>query len=227
MNQFFVVNPKGGCGKTTIATQMASFFANHGVQVLLLDHDAQKSSHDWLKLRPESLPRIDLRVASADVPVLQQKACLVIHDMPAAWSLDCVSEILHPGDRVVIPVLPSPTDIKACLRFIMGLSRFGVMERGIDVGLVANRVRMNTRFYKTLEVFLERLNLPLITSLRDSQNYVRVMENGLSIFDLPPSKARRDLQQWQPLLDWLEADILIRDFGHQVAIKAMEAQPAA
>lgn len=217
MNQIFVANPKGGCGKTTIATHFASYFAMHGLRVLLLDHDAQKSSSDWLAARSAAKATInatiDVEVLAADVAVGPERARMIIHDMPAAWTLDKVIDIINPGDRVVIPVLASPTDIKACLRFVMGLYRFGVLEHGISVGLVANRVRRNTRMYRVLECFLEELELPLITCLRDSQNYVRAMSSGQSIFDLPLSRVATDIQQWQPLLEWVEADTLIQDYA--------------
>lgn len=213
MNQIFVANPKGGCGKTTIATHFASYFAMRGLRVLLVDHDAQKSSNDWMTARSDTQPAIEVKVLAADVAVEPQQARLVIHDMPAAWTLDKVIDILHPGDRVVIPVLASPTDIKACLRFVMGLYRFGVLEHGISVGLVANRVRKNTRMYRVLERFLEDLELPLITCLRDSQNYVRATSQGQSIFELPLSRVATDIRQWQPLLDWVEAELLIQDYA--------------
>lgn len=203
MKQIFIANPKGGCGKTTIATQLAGYFANQGRQVLLVDHDAQRSSSDWLSSRPAGCAAIESIALAVEKPVNGAAAELVVHDMPAAWDLDHVADIIRPGDQVLIPVLSSPTDIKACLRFIMGLYRSGIMEADIHMGLVANRSREQTRYFKVLMEFLERVELPLVTSLRDTQNYVRAMDRGLTIFDLPPNRVATDISQWQPIFDWL------------------------
>ncbi len=204
MEQVFVANPKGGSGKTTISSQLAAYFANQGHKVLLVDHDALKCSSDWLSTRPQNKAQIRSIVASVGAEIDTQDADWVIHDMPAAWTLENVQEILHEGDKVLIPVLSSPNDIKACLRFIMDFHRSGVMECGIRVGLIANRVRSNTKYSETLNGFLEGIDLPILSVLRDTQNYVRAMDAGLTIFDLPPSKNRRDTEQWKPILDWLE-----------------------
>ncbi len=206
MEQVFVANPKGGCGKTTISTQLASYFANEKKNVLLVDHDALKCSSDWLSIRPNTRAQIRSIAAKVDAEIDFSDAEWVIHDMPAAWTLENVQNILHKGDKVLIPVLSSPNDIKACLRFIMDFHRSGVMECGIQVGLIANRVRSNTRYFKVLKEFLSRLNLPIVTVLRDTQNYVRVMDAGLAIFDLPNSQVKHDKEQWQPLIDWLSSD---------------------
>lgn len=217
MEQIFIANPKGGCGKTTIATQLAGYYSGLGHSVLLVDHDAQKSSSDWLAARPKERADISLIATSVDTPVDTNGSEYVIHDMPAAWSLNHVSDILHACDKVLIPVLSSPTDIKASLRYIMGLNRSGVMELGIEVGLVANRVRSNTNYVKVLNEFLERLNLPMLSSLRDTQNYVQAMDKGETIFDLAPSKVKKDIEQWQPILDWLSV----------CSLRNQQAQPAA
>ncbi len=203
MEQIFIANPKGGCGKTTIATQLAGYYSGQGYKVLLVDHDAQKSSSDWLAVRSKQREPIGLITAAVGAPIDVDGAEYVIHDMPAAWSLSQVSDIIHKSDKVLIPVLSSPTDIKASLRYIMGLNRSGVMELGIDVGLVANRVRSNTNYVKVLNEFLERINLPMLSSLRDTQNYVRAMDKGETIFDLAPSKVKKDKVQWEPIFEWL------------------------
>lgn len=203
MEQVFVANPKGGCGKTTISTQLSAYFANQKRQVLLVDHDALKCSSDWLSVRPKDRPSIRSMVASVNDKIDFGDADWVIHDMPAAWTLEDVQNIMHEGDKVLIPVLSSPNDIKACLRYVMDLHRSGVLECGIEVGLIANRVRTNTRYFQVLKEFLSRLDLPIVAVLRDTQNYVRVMDAGLTIFDLPDSKVKEDKKQWKPILKWL------------------------
>jgi chromosome partitioning protein len=102
--------------------------------------------------------------------------------------------------------LPSPTDIRAAVRFLMALNRDPwVQASGLKIGLVANRVRTNTHYFKVLVAFLQQVNMPLLTSIRDTQNYIRAMDNGISIFDLPHSRVAADVVSWLPLLEWLES----------------------
>ena len=205
MEQVFVVNPKGGCGKTTISTQLAAYYANHHKHVLLIDHDAQKSSSDWLSCRPYQCAEIQSVVASVGEKVPFGSAEIAIHDMPAAWTLEHVCDIIHQYDKVIIPVLASPNDIKACIRFVMRLDRCGALENLEKVGIVANRMRSYTSYAKVLDAFVERMNLPLVGTIRDTQNYVKSMDRGLSLFDLPPSRVKNDLNQWEPIFEWLDA----------------------
>jgi len=204
MHQVFIANPKGGCGKTTISTQLAGYFAKNNFRVILMDHDAQKSSSDWVRGRPKTSAKIKV-IASKEVESLPDTgaADIVIHDMPAAWSLDHVASIIQKGDKVLIPVLSSPNDIKACIRFIMGLNRSGVMDNDIEIGLIGNRVKSRTKYATVLQDFLEHLELPIISSLRDTQNYVKAMDEGKTVFDLAPSKAKKDIEDWNPILHWL------------------------
>ncbi|WP_096086283.1 ParA family protein [Agaribacterium haliotis] len=203
MDQVFVVNPKGGCGKTTIATHLAAYYANAGRAVLLADHDAQKSSSDWLASRPSSCAPILCEVLEAEqVPQVNQ-ASLIIHDMPAAYGLKDFSYIAKAGDRILIPVLSSPTDIKACLRFIMALNREGLMDVGMQVGFIANKVRRHTAYFSVLDEFLQRVDLPLVGEIYDSQHYIRLMDKGLSLFDLKTAKLRAEQERWGQIFSWL------------------------
>ncbi|MAZ88666.1 MAG: chromosome partitioning protein ParA [Cellvibrionaceae bacterium] len=204
MKQVFVANPKGGCGKTTLATQLASYWAGQGMSVALMDHDRQQSSLDWLRSRPKDCAGI-VPIAAFKGESADDQYEAVIHDMPAGCSVDDLDQWCGPGSQLVIPIMPSPTDIKAGVRFLMALNRHQWRQGNeLDIALVANRVRTNTNYFKVLVAFLEQVNMPLITSIRDTQNYIRAMDNGVSIFDLPKSRVAADLKQWQPLLDWLE-----------------------
>jgi chromosome partitioning protein len=128
----------------------------------------------------------------------------VIHDMPAAAGVEALQSVARKGDKLIIPMLPSPTDIKAGVRFLMSLNRNEWMEAaGLDVGLVANRVKSNTNYFKVLSAFLQEVNIPLVASIRDTQNYIKAMDGGIGVFDLPPSRVSKDIEQWQPLLDWV------------------------
>lgn len=155
MDQVFVINPKGGCGKTTIATQLAGYYASLGKDVLLADHDAQKSSSDWLASRPSECRPIRAVALTPETSFDAKNAHVVVHDMPAAWTFKHVDKVIKAGDRLLIPVLASPTDIKACLRFVMGLYREGVMDAEVSIGLVANKVKPNTKYFAILNEFLD------------------------------------------------------------------------
>lgn len=203
MDQVFIINPKGGCGKTTIATQLAAYCASLGTSVLLADHDAQKSSSDWLSARPDTAPRIQSVATEVGGAFEAGDAALVIHDMPAASTLKDIEKIVQAGDRLLIPVLSSPTDIKACLRFVMALYREGLVDTDVQVGMVANKVRRNTAYFQVLMAFLNRVHIPLVGCIRDTQHYVRLMDSGLSVFDVPSAKMRRDLDEWRDITDWL------------------------
>lgn len=204
MEQVFIANPKGGCGKTTIAAQLAGHYAMAGRRVLLADHDAQKSSSDWVNVRPGACPKIFSIVSQPDEVLDSKGMDIVIHDMPAAWTLAKVEHVVREHDHILIPVLSSPTDIRACFRFIMTLHREGVFEWPVEIGIIANRARTYTKYYQVLSEFIERLDIPLVGTIRDTQNYVRAMDRGLSLFDLPPSRAQRDIENWQPVIHWLE-----------------------
>jgi len=169
MKQVFVANPKGGCGKTALATQIASYYAAQGLSVGLADHDPQRSSLDWLRCRPSRYADITPIATYSGEPILPQKFDLVIHDMPAASSLEYIQQKARCRDKLLIPMLASPTDIKAGIRFMMMLNREGwVGGAGPEIGLVANRVRSNTNYFKVLVSFLEQVNMSLITSIRDT-----------------------------------------------------------
>ena len=129
---------------------------------------------------------------------------VAVHDMPAGCSVDDLRRHWHSRSRLVVPLLPSPTDIRVAVRFLMQLNRDELLSRPGVVALIANRVRTNTTYFKVLMSFLEQVNLPVLTHIRDSQNYVRAMERGLGLFDLPSNRVAQDCEQWQPLLRWLD-----------------------
>lgn len=203
--QIFVANPKGGSGKTTVATQLASYFAQQGMAVALVDHDVQRSSFDWLRQRPASLAPIVPVAHFRGQKVNADAVDWVIHDLPAAMSSEALMARVDGPSVLLVPIQPSPTDIAAGVRFLMSLNCEPIIEQSVlKVGLLANRVRANTHYFKVLSSILGQLKMPLLTSIRDTQNYTRAMGNGISIFELPPSRVAMDLQSWVPLCTWLE-----------------------
>lgn len=201
MKHIVLLNPKGGCGKTTIATHLAVYASTMGLRVALADHDKQQSSLDWLKVRPRSCADISA-IAAFEGDSLEGEFDVMIHDMPGA-AISSQMSIAGVCDKLLIPIMPSPIDIKAALRLWITLSNIGWLDnKDMQIGVIANRVKANTKYLKTFNSFLERMNIPQVAMLRDTQNYIRSLDAGLSLFDLPPNRVAKDLAQWQPIMEW-------------------------
>ena len=215
MQKILVINSKGGCGKTTIATNLASYFAAQNLETALLDFDPQGSSIRWLNQRPKSGPAIyGVHVASRknttgvtrsfQMRVPPQTERMII-DAPAGVTGHELIDLIRLVDTIIVPVLPSSIDIHAVTRFIEELLVVGrVRQLGLNVAVVANRVKKNTLTYRALERFLKTLKLPFITTLRDTQNYVHATERGLGIHEMWDKRTDIDKAQWRPLTRWLE-----------------------
>ena len=215
MQKILVINSKGGCGKTTIATNLASYFATQSLETALLDFDPQGSSIRWLNQRPKSGPDIyGVHVASRknntgvtrsfQMRVPPQTDRMII-DAPAGITGHELIDLIRLVDTIIIPVLPSSIDIHAVTRFIEEVLVVGkVRQRGLNVAVVANRVKKNTLTYRALERFLKTLKLPFITTFRDTQNYVHAIERGLGIHEMWDKRTDNDKAQWRPLMRWLE-----------------------
>jgi chromosome partitioning protein len=212
--RILVLNSKGGCGKTTIATNLASYYATAGYVTALVDHDPQGSSMRWLSLRPKEKTEVygvpAYERPRSGVTMSWHRRVLpgtdrVIIDAPAGIVGQSLQEFMRSVDTVLVPVLPSPIDIHAATRFIEDLLLVGkVRSFGVNVAVIANRVKKNTLVYQSLERFLTTLKLPFIASLRDTQNYVRASARGVGIYEMWDQRVRDDRTQWQPLIDWLE-----------------------
>jgi chromosome partitioning protein len=214
MQRILVLNPKGGSVKTTIATNLASYFASQGDRPLLSDNDPQGSSTRWLKKRKPEQPFIhgiaaferNNRMTRAWQLRIPQDAAHIIIDTPAAVPAHDMPEITKNADAIIVPVLPSDIDIHACSKCIADLLLIAKVRREDDrIGVVANRVKRNTVIYQSLMRFLETLRIPVVATLRDSQNYVRASEMGLGLHEMKPYAVEQDLGDWQPMLAWLKA----------------------
>jgi len=215
MQKILVINSKGGCGKTTMATNLASHFVCDDLPTALLDFDPQGSSIRWLNQRPETKPNIyGVHVASRknntgltrsfQMRVPPETRRMII-DAPAGVTGYELKDLIRHVDTIIVPVLPSSIDIHAVTRFIEELLVFGkVRQMGINVAVVANRAKKNTLTYKALERFLKSLKLPFITTLRDTQNYVHAAERGIGINEMWDKRSDDDKAQWRPLMRWLE-----------------------
>jgi len=206
MRTIMIMNAKGGCGKSTLATNIAGYYAVNGKNVVLADFDVQQSSMEWLDARGEDYPTIT-GVDATTHPVKPGKDVdIVVYDVPAVTHGKELTNYTKKVDTLIIPVLPSPLDIRAASRFVKELFAVGkVSRKEIKLALVANRVRENTIVYHKLTVFLKSLKIPFVATLRDTQNYIRAADRGLSIFELAPSATTHDIEQWQPLIKWLNS----------------------
>jgi len=209
-----VINPKGGSGKTTVATNLASYFASIKVPTTLMDYDPQGSSLNWLKQRPMDLARIHAanaapakpgRMRSMDMRVPEDTRHLVI-DAPAGASGLLLQEMLSRTNCILIPVAPSSIDIHATANFIRDLLLAGrIRAQNIRLGVVANRVRKSVPVYQPLERFLNALNLPLLTRLCDSEAFVSAAETGVGVFEMEFAASAPERQQFMPIVEWIEA----------------------
>jgi chromosome partitioning protein len=200
-----VANPKGGVGKSTLSSNIAGYFARQGHAVMLGDVDRQQSSRLWLRLRAPELPCVVTWDISADHIARPPKGTThVVLDTPAGLHGKGLDAVMKLADKVIVPLQASLFDIYATQDFLAALARKGRAE-GKQIGVVGNRIKDHTKATEHLCAFLDTLDIPLITLLRDTQNYAHLAAHGLSLWDVPAAKVEKDLAQWAPLIDWLGA----------------------
>jgi chromosome partitioning protein len=202
-----VLNAKGGCGKSTLATNIASYFATEGASVALADYDPQRSSLDWLERRPENRPTIAAVTAYEDgLKHVPRNADIVVSDAPARSHGKELTELVRHAETIVVPVLPSTIDMQATATFLRELQDVGKVQRKqARIGVLANRVRDNTLIFGELDEYLTRARVPYIAALREAQNYVRAYTRGLGVFELPEYLAWPDWDDWELLTAWLRS----------------------
>lgn len=213
LRKIVVLNPKGGCGKSTLAVNLAGYLASRKNGVAIMDFDPQGSSMRWLKVRPEKsapihgIAAFDLRSSATrswQLRVPRNVRYLVV-DSPASVPAENLAELTSGAHAILIPVLPSDMDVHAATQLMKDLLLIAKVSRRMGrIGVVANRVRENTIAYRKLMRFLESLSISVVGVLKDSQNYVRSAEHGLSIHEMRMPRVQRDIDRWQPIFDWLE-----------------------
>ena len=215
VRKIVVLNPKGGSGKTTIATNLAAYYAAQGQYTVLMDYDAQGSSTRWLSKRSEELPAIHgvatykshegmTRSFAMRMPIEAER---VVVDSSAALTKHELLELTRGADKILIPVLPSDIDIHAATRVIADLLLAAkISRRDNRIAVVANRVKRNTLVFRALMKFLNSLDIPVAAVLRDTQNYIRSAAKGIGIHEMTEKRVAKDVDQWIPLAIWLESD---------------------
>jgi chromosome partitioning protein len=213
MKRIVVLNPKGGSGKTTLATNLAGYFASRQQKPVLMDFDPQGSSLRWVKKRPPTQPPIhviaafekDSRTTRAFQLRLPPGTTHVIVDTPAAVDSKQLPEVTRDAHKIIVPVLPSDIDIHTCSRTIRDLLLVAKIRREDNrIGVVANRVRRNTLTYQALIRFLQTLGIPIVATIRDSQSYLRAAEQGICVHEMKSYIVREDVEHWEPLIQWLD-----------------------
>jgi chromosome partitioning protein len=199
-----VANPKGGVGKSTLATQIAGWLASRGRAVTLGDLDRQQSSRQWLAARPANLPRIQPWEISRDEVARPAKGSTeAVIDTPAGMHGKRLDAAMKVADIVVVPLQASLFDMQATHAFLRELRAHKRADR-VRIGLVGMRIREHTIARERLEEFVATLGAPLVASLRDTQNYVHLAAHGLTLFDVAPGRVERDLEQFASLTRWLD-----------------------
>ncbi len=198
-----IANPKGGVGKSTLATNIAGALAHAGHPVMLGDVDRQQSARQWLALRPAHLPPIRSWENAQGKTLRPPKGTThIVLDTPAGLHGKHLEAVLRIADRILIPLQPSLFDIQATHAFVQDL-RAHKRSAQLSLGLVAMRARDHTLSFEQLQHYLQTVPVPVVAALRDTQNYVQLAARGLTLWDVAPSRVERDLQQWTPLLAWL------------------------
>jgi len=205
MKSILVVNPKGGCGKTTLATNLATYYAVWDVSTALVDLDPQQSSMDWINVRPDNENKIQGFNGLTGKIFPEADTKRIIYDAPARTDTAKVTKLIKLVDVVLIPVLPSSIDIRVVAKFVADLSaRLRKENSKVLIGVVANRSQRNYQSYKVLERFLKKLDVPFVGSLRNSQNYVKAAEQGIGVFEMPLADVKQDMKEWRPIIEWIE-----------------------
>ena len=214
LNKIVVLNPKGGCGKSTLVTNLAAHYAQSGPTPTIMDYDPQASSTAWLNRRGSDRPLIHgieaykksmQATRSWQLRVPNETSNLIV-DSPASVSHDDLRELTRDSTSILVPVLPSSMDIHAASRCIADLLLVAKVDRrDRKLAVVANRTRKRTRSFGKLMRFLDSLGIPIIAVLRDSQNFVHAAEQGIGLCEMQPSRVHQDVEQIEKIVAWLEA----------------------
>ena len=212
MQTILIANPKGGSGKTTLATNIAGWLAGKRQRVALADADPQRSASEWLARRPALFPPIGGFLGDVKKKELKDVATeWLVVDSPAGLHGEALRDAIRRADAMLVPLSPSVFDMAATRRFLETIAEYKAVKDGaVAVGIVGMRVDSRTHSAAELDQFLEAFDFPVVTHLRDTQVYVYCARDGLSVFDLPRSRGEQDWEQWKPLTRWIARNAATR-----------------
>jgi chromosome partitioning protein len=197
-----IANPKGGVGKSTLAINLAGYFAKQGHKVMLGDVDVQQSSRCWLGMRSPALPPIaPWDIVDGHIAKPPKGTTHIVLDTPAGFDGARLDDVLKIAHKVIVPLQPSMFDILATQSF---LQKLAARKGRLDVGVLGMRVNIRTRSADQLGHYVGNLALPMLGFLRDTQNYVQLAAHGATIWDVAASRVEKDLEQWQQLVTWVQ-----------------------
>jgi len=213
MQTLVVANPKGGSGKTTLATNAAGWLAGRKQRVVLADFDPLRAATEWLARRPPLFPAIrGWTPDGAKKELKGEPPQWLVIDTPAELHGESLRDAMRRADILLVPVSPSAFDMGATRHFLDQISEYKAVKKGeIAIGLVAMRVDPRTISAGELEAFLEGFDYPLVAHLRQTQVYVYCARDGLTVFDLPRSRAEQDWEQWRPLTRWIARQSAVKN----------------
>ena len=227
LNKIVILNPKGGCGKSTLATNIAACYARNGPVPTVMDYDPQGSTMAWLSRRSEEQPTIHGIAAykrsmqatrSWQLRVPNETMNLIV-DSAAGINHDDLRELTRDASSILVPVLPSMMDTHAASRIIADLLLVAKINRNErKLAVVANRTRKNTKSLAQLMRFLDSLGIPIIAVLRDSQNFVHAAEMGVGVHEMQPSRVREDVEQIDRIVAWLNGWEQRRQKGLEISL---------
>lgn len=213
LHTIVVLNPKGGCGKTTLVTNLASWYAARGPMPAIMDCDPQGSAMRWIDRRSPDCPPVHGIAAfkktmqatrSWQLRVPPETNRLIV-DSPAGLTHDNLREITREANSILVPVLPSAIDIHAASRCIADLLLVAKINRSDrKLAVIANRTRKNTRSFQKLMRFLDSLDIPVVGVLRDSQTFVQAADEGIGVCEMPPHRMQREMVQMERVTAWLD-----------------------
>ncbi|MCK5777307.1 MAG: ParA family protein [Rhodospirillales bacterium] len=205
MRSILIANAKGGCGKTTISTNLAAAFSQCGLKTAIADVDPQGSSLQWIDRRPENVPSIIGLDWSDGVGKVKKSIDRLVIDAPAALTPKEFQALLKMADGIVMPILPSAFDQVAAMNFLSKVETLKPIRKNKkQVAVVANRVRARSRSARALMEFLQSFNHRPVMTLRETVMYTDAADNGVSVFD-KQTKAAKDAQSdWSNLITYLE-----------------------
>ena len=189
---------------------MAGYYASKGKKVVLADFDPQGSSIDWLRQRRRNFPKI-MGIEAFNAPLRVPKITdILIMDAPSRTHDEQLVSLLKRAETAIIPVVPSPMDIRAAQRFFGELKSLRAsIQNDVRIATIASRARENSRDTRNLEDLLYDFRLPsgrrfpFLTLIRQSANYIRAAQKGVSIFEFAPLTTAIDREYWRPLVKWL------------------------
>lgn len=203
-----ILNHKGGVGKSTIATNLAGYFANQGHNVMIGDFDVQQSSKNWLEIRPENCAPISTwEIENGQLLTPPVGTTHIVVDSPAGIRAASLKKLVSLSDKIIVPLKPGIFDMMSTQSFLEEIIEIiNEQEKESDICVIGSMVDNRTKASEQLQKFVVNLKLDSPTIIRQAQIYVHLAAHGLTLFDAKNSVFEKDIEQWLPLIEWIEKE---------------------